>query len=548
VHDEGGSIIRGAGHVPHRHVADRPAESADPQTLPAAAVWLPIALLAFVARLLPMLRGGGLGGIVEYDDGVYFAGAQALIAGRLPYRDFVLLHPPGSILVLSPFAAFARVVSDHPAFELVRVAVMGLGSLNAVLTAAVARRSRVGGPVAAAVAGVLYAVWPPAIEAESTTLLEPWTTLGLLVALLLLYRRPARSHHEFLAGAALGAATAVKIWGLVPLVVVLVWELVLGRRRSAARVALGAAAAVTVVCLPFFLGAPGAMFRMVVVDQLGRGEVNAGVLGRLSGILGVASSGSGARPPGWLLVAAVAVVCALVVAGAVIDRAWLMTALLGAVVTLLLEAPSFFVHYAAFAAVPLLILAGAGSAALAALTVRHMRARSRAFAGGRILMVALAITVAPLTAFACVVAGLHRGSGFPGERLRQAAASSRCVTADSPVALIQMDLLGRDLERRCRLWIDVTGLTYDTAGARYPNGDPIPRQLNRGWQQALIDYLLSGDATILIRRAGDGLAPDTARTIDHLPVLVSVSGHTLWQVPPGRAAAPTGGGPATVSR
>jgi hypothetical protein len=148
------------------------------------------------------------------------------------------------------------------------------------------------------------------------------------------------------------------------------------------------------------------------------------------------------------------------------------------------------------------------------------------------------MTVAPLTAFAWIVAGLHRGSAFPGERLRQAAASSRCVTADSPVALIQMDLLGRDLERRCRVWVDVTGLTYDTAGMRRPNGDPVPRQLNGGWQRALIEYLLSGNATIVVRRDGDGLAPDTARTIDHLPVLVRVSGYTLWQVPPDRGGAP----------
>ena len=46
--------------------------------VPAAAVWLPIALLAFAARLLPTLHGGGLGGIDDYDEGVYFAGAQAL--------------------------------------------------------------------------------------------------------------------------------------------------------------------------------------------------------------------------------------------------------------------------------------------------------------------------------------------------------------------------------------------------------------------------------------------------------------------------------------
>jgi alpha-1,2-mannosyltransferase len=535
VHDKGGAVIRGGPQALHRTLAGRPANSADGRMLPAAAVWLPIALLAFVARLLPTLHGGGLGGYDDYDDGVYFAGSQALIAGRLPYRDFVLLHPPGILLVLSPLAALARVVSDHRAFELARVAFMALGALNAVLIAAVARRSRLAGPVAAVVAGILYALWPPAIEAESTTMLEPLNTLGLLVALLLLYRRPPRAHQEFLAGAALGAATAVKVWGLLPLIVVLGWELVLRRPSAAARVALGATCAVTVMCLPFFFGAPGPMYRMVVVDQLQRGEVNGAVLDRLSGILGVSRFQSGARPPGWLLAAAVAVVCALVVAGAAIDRAWLVTALLAALVTVLLQAPAFFDHYAALAAAPLLILAGAGSAALAALAARHMRVRSPVLRGARVPAVALAMTVTPVTVFACVVAGLQRGSPFPGARLHQAAAASRCVTADSPVVLIQMDLLSRNLERRCRVWIDVTGLTYDTLAVRLPSGDPLPRRLNRRWQQALIDYLFSGDAAILVLGDGDGLAPDTARTINRLPVLIRVSGYTLWQVPPGQA-------------
>ncbi len=328
-------------------------------------MWVPIALLAFVARLLPTLHGGGLRGMDDYDEGVYFSAAQALIAGRFPYRDFVLLHPPGIVLVLTPFAALARVVSDHRAFELARLAFMALGSINAVLTAAIARRARSGGVIAAAVAGVLYAVWPPAIDAESTTLLTPWSTLGMLLALLLLYRRSARPHEEFLAGVALGAAAAVKIWGVVPLVVVLAWELIRGRGGETARVACGAAAGVTAVCLPFFLAAPGPMFRMVVVDQLERGEANAGVRGRISGILGVARFGSGARPPHLLVVAAVAVLCALAVVGAVLDRAWLVSALLVAIVTLLLTAPSFFAHYAGYAAAPLLVLTGTGAAALA---------------------------------------------------------------------------------------------------------------------------------------------------------------------------------------
>jgi hypothetical protein len=157
-------------------------------------------------------------------------------------------------------------------------------------------------------------------------------------------------------------------------------------------------------------------------------------------------------------------------------------------------------------------------------------------------VIALALTVVPVAVFACVVVGLQRGSGFPGARLSQAADSSRCVTADSPAALIQMDLLTRDLERGCRVEIDVTGLTYDTADERGPSGDPLPRRLNRRWQQALLDYLFSGNATILVLGDGDGLAPDTARTIDHLPVLMRDAGRTLRQVPadPGLRDQPAG--------
>jgi hypothetical protein len=272
------------------------------------------------------------------------------------------------------------------------------------------------------------------------------------------------------------------------------------------------------------------MFRMVVVDQLERGEANAGVRGRISGILGVARFGSGARPPHLLVVAAVAVLCALVVVGAVLDRAWLVSALLVAIVTLLLTAPSFFAHYAGYAAAPLLVLTGTGAAAL---TVRPVRLRSLAPGSRHALIVALAVAAIPITAFACVVAGLHRGTRFPGASLGKAAASSHCVTADSPAALIQMDLLSRDLERQCRVWIDVTGLTYDTAGLRRPNGEPLPRRLDRPWQRALMDYLLSGNAIVILRSGADGFAPENARTIDHLPVLARVAGHTLWQVPPG---------------
>jgi hypothetical protein len=480
-----------------------------------------IGVVAFAARLHAMLAGGGLGGISNYDDGVYFAAAESLVSGRLPYRDFVLLHPPGIVVALSPFAALAHLVSDATAFELARLVFMALGATNAVLAAAVGLRSSV---AAGLVTGLLYALWPPAIYAEVTTLLTPWSTLGLLLALFLVYRRPADSRREVLAGVALGMAAGVKIWGVVPLAVVVARHVVVVGRWSAARVALGAAAALCAVCLPFFVAAPREMFRMVVLDQFERGQANASFRGRMSGILGTARFGGGFRLPTWLLAGAAVLVLVAAVVGAVADRAWLVTSLLAAVLVVLLAAPTYFGHYGAFAAGPLLVLAGSGFAATA-------RIRARGGAGGRRRPGAGAVVaVMPAVVFATAGAALHVGTPFPGESLRTAAAPSRCVTSDSPVALIEMNVLSRDLARRCRVWVDVSGLTYDTAKVRGRNGVTLSRPHNGPWQKALLGYLTSGNATIVIRRGGDGLAPPTAQAIDNLPVIAAVDGYTLRAV------------------
>ena len=84
-------------------------------------------IAAFLFRLVPVLRGGGLFGFGNYDDGVYYASATGLIHGLLPYRDFVLLHPPAMTALLAPFAAVAQLTSDSYGFAAARVAWMLLG-------------------------------------------------------------------------------------------------------------------------------------------------------------------------------------------------------------------------------------------------------------------------------------------------------------------------------------------------------------------------------------------------------------------------------------
>ena len=92
-----------------------------------------LAAIAFAFRLVPVLRGGGLLGLGNYDDGVYYAAATGLVHGRLPYHDFLLLHPPGMPLLLAPFALGAQLTSDSYGFAAARLAWMLLGAVNALL-------------------------------------------------------------------------------------------------------------------------------------------------------------------------------------------------------------------------------------------------------------------------------------------------------------------------------------------------------------------------------------------------------------------------------
>src|ERR1700729_3672070 len=67
------------------------------------------ALLALALRLLLLSRPGYLLGVTEYDDGPYFGSAVNLIHGALPYRDFIIVQPPGITLVMTPAALLAQV-------------------------------------------------------------------------------------------------------------------------------------------------------------------------------------------------------------------------------------------------------------------------------------------------------------------------------------------------------------------------------------------------------------------------------------------------------
>jgi hypothetical protein len=135
-------------------------------------------LLALALRIYQLTRPGYLHGVTEYDDGVYFGSAVRLAYGVVPYRDFVLVQPPGIVLLLAPLGLLAKATGTAGAFAVARVLTACVGAAAVPLAGWLVRRW---GPLAAAIACGLLAVYPSGITAAHTVLLEPWVVLFCLL-------------------------------------------------------------------------------------------------------------------------------------------------------------------------------------------------------------------------------------------------------------------------------------------------------------------------------------------------------------------------------
>jgi alpha-1,2-mannosyltransferase len=496
------SALRSTTHAPVRPPGEPTADLRPDRAAPRRRLLLltAIGIVAFLVRLVFVLRGGGLHGLGSYDDGVYYAAADALVHGRIPYRDFLLIQPPLVAVVAAPFAALGTIVSDPVGFETARLAFMAIGAANAVLCGAILRRF---GRPAVVVGGLGYAVFYPAVYAERSVLLEPLGTFGILLAVLLLQRSVDRPRLALFAGLAGGLSTGAKIWYVVPALL-----LVLMTPRLQRRYLMGVAIGGCAIYLPFLAAAPQQMLRQVVLDQLGRGGGPAhSSVQRVETILG-AHSTVGIPPsilaPLLALIATAAVLAALTTQGA---RTFGALAIGG--VAVLLLTPSWFEHYAALTAPPLALCLGVGAARLTAVLPRRWP---------RALLVAVLV-------LGIVVANeandrSRSGTLTPAGLAAAAAAVPGCITADDPGTLIELNVLSRDLrDPTCTVWPDVTGRTYDPDDlARTADGALQKRPLNSRWQRDVVVFLESGDATIRTRHA-TGYSSAAKRDIDSGAVL-----------------------------
>lgn len=295
-------------------------------------------------------------GVHEYDDGVYMAAALRLLNGSIPYRDFVIVHPPGIVLLMAPVALVGRLFGSDVSLALARDLTALVTALNVVL-AGVAVRHR--GRVAALIAGTALACFPMAPAADSTLFLEPYLVFFCLLGLILMFSegRLASRRRLLMAGVAFGLAGSVKVWaGFVFAAAVLVC---LRKARQALwPVLAGCAAGFVVPCLPFFVMALRNFIRDVFGDQFARTVTGTAVFSwadrvlYLTGLTGLTIF----KTPRGIAVAA-AVLCVAVVGVAfrrgrasVLPADWMiLLASAGAVIAMWLP-NAMYAHYVYFSA------------------------------------------------------------------------------------------------------------------------------------------------------------------------------------------------------
>jgi hypothetical protein len=473
--------------------------------------WLAaIFLIAFLMRLLPVLRGAGLLGRGPYDDGVHYSAALALVNGDWPYRDFLLLQPPGVVIALVPFAVLGAATHDGLGFEVARVFWMLLGACTAVLVARLLRRVSV---LAAIAGGTFYAVYYPALYTERTLFIECLGSICLIGALLLALPRPARPERTWrylAAGALLGFAASTKLWESVIVLLVIIWVGVSQRWRVAGLVAVGTATVGTVACLPFLVRAPARMWLMVVRDQLERPANGGGVLKRLPMMVGITGP-----PPPWLTLSIMVAILLLAALSLRVAPLRIAPALLITVGVMLLFTPSFFFHYAGVVGVPLALVVGSGIQVLAGALSGVLRP-GYGFVGlvAGVAIAALAIT--PLS--------VPYGRVFPVQQFAGPLAElPGCVTADDPLVLVELDVFTRNVRRGCPVVVDLGGYSYHLS-----RGVLVARQDDPVFQAAALRYLSSGSATLVVRFTdGIGLSQQTRRVIAHWPKLATADRYAV---------------------
>ncbi|MBV9097596.1 MAG: DUF2029 domain-containing protein [Frankiaceae bacterium] len=449
-----------------------------------------ILAIAVTLRISPWFAAHTFGGVLEYDDGVYYAASRALAHGLMPYRDFVVIHPPLSSVLFLPFAALGAWFGDPVGMASARVAVVVISLVNVVLVSRIVGvlvGNQPGAGAARIVGAACYATFPGAVAAEHTLLLEPVVNVfALLGALSLSADHTSLTRRRALvAGVLFAAAVSVKVFATVYLIVAVLAMLAVRNRRAVLGVLTGAVAGLAVFDGPFFLASPRKFWTDVVLTQLRRPpDGTHDGWHRLADLLGV-----GEVP---LAVATVA--------GIVLVASWLIFAVsaekfavifwLGSIagfVGAFAVSPSYFTHYADALAPSVAVTVGVAVVAI----------RRRATAP--VTRLVLAPSVLPAL-FVCSspVPLLHWSGQADWSAVHRLIPPRSCVYTDAVSLSIAADDF-RPPSAECPIWIDGRGVNLTLTGRSampgsfYPNGFLTDRR----WQQANLRQLDAAGAVLI---------------------------------------------------
>ncbi|TAN24818.1 MAG: phospholipid carrier-dependent glycosyltransferase [Actinomycetota bacterium] len=232
-------------------------------------------LIGLLLRFYLLARPGHLFGITEYDDGVYFGASFRLIEGVIPYRDFVLVQPPGIAVLLTPIAFISKAIGTAHGLAIARIVTVLTDSASIALVGLILRWR---GRIAVGAACAVMALYSPAIASSQTVLLEPYLNFFCLLALYLCFDGSRfRSSYAalFFGGVLFGVAGSIKAWAIVPVLVVLALMVAtfnpLGENiRKLSSFAFGVVLGFAFFALPFILLAPKAFLRQVITAQITR--------------------------------------------------------------------------------------------------------------------------------------------------------------------------------------------------------------------------------------------------------------------------------------
>jgi hypothetical protein len=426
--------------------------------------------VAIGLRLYELSRPGYLFSVTEYDDGTDFGSAIRLVHGAMPYRDFIMVQPPGITLLMAPVALATKTLSTATAMAAGRV-LTALASAAAVLLAGLLTRHR--GMFAVAVSCGVLIVYPDSALAARTVLLEPWLVLFCLLGALAVFDGDRFAGHRrlLLGGLAFGFAGAVKVWAILPVVVIL--ALLARRPKRAASYGAGVVAGFALPVLPFLLASPANFYRGVIKAQLIRSDVARVPMGfRLQHMLGLTHVAQFATTALVITgVGVILVIAAVTAAGSRLAHTapppldWFATVSCLLVVVAFLWPADFYDHYSGFLA-PFLALSIALPGARL-LAVLHGSKRRVARTGRRWALPAAAAILAAFVGLQAV-AQSHLQAAFSVDDLRdiqRVIPRGACVVTDQVSYAIEINRFVA-ASPRCSVMVDGVGSDYALSDGR----------------------------------------------------------------------------------